>query len=296
MAADARSGESAIISSPIQGNLHDSAVCFRNIIFFLHLLVSTFFVDFWFSSVKATLHMEQNLSEHACWDSNGGASHKKNLKSISAQTRVRDSDTDNDCFDCNICLDSPHDPMVTLCGHLYCWPCIYKWLQVQSSSDESEQQQKCPVCKANISLTSLVPLYGRENSVSEARRTQMGLGIPRRPLPHSLNSLLTSAGASTSHLGQQLHPNYFQPQPYPFQYQQYFPHLYGGYTANGSPYHGGAPMTAFFSPMIGMFGEMVFARMFGISDANLFSYRYINSYPHNGGGTARMRRQEMQTV
>jgi len=31
-------------------------------------------------------------------------------------------------FDCNICLENVQDPVVTLCGHLYCWPCIYKWL------------------------------------------------------------------------------------------------------------------------------------------------------------------------
>ena len=29
-------------------------------------------------------------------------------------------------FDCNICLETAHDPVVTLCGHLYCWPCLYK--------------------------------------------------------------------------------------------------------------------------------------------------------------------------
>lgn len=33
-------------------------------------------------------------------------------------------------FDCHICFDSPNDPVVTPCGHLYCWSCIYKvgWL------------------------------------------------------------------------------------------------------------------------------------------------------------------------
>ncbi|VAI58924.1 unnamed protein product [Triticum turgidum subsp. durum] len=30
------------------------------------------------------------------------------------------------CFDCNICLDFAVEPVVTLCGHLYCWPCIYE--------------------------------------------------------------------------------------------------------------------------------------------------------------------------
>ena len=28
-------------------------------------------------------------------------------------------------FECNICLEIASDPVITLCGHLYCWPCIY---------------------------------------------------------------------------------------------------------------------------------------------------------------------------
>ena len=27
-------------------------------------------------------------------------------------------------FQCNICLHSAKEPVVTLCGHLYCWPCL----------------------------------------------------------------------------------------------------------------------------------------------------------------------------
>lgn len=29
-------------------------------------------------------------------------------------------------FECNICLELARDPVVTLCGHLYCWPCLYR--------------------------------------------------------------------------------------------------------------------------------------------------------------------------
>ena len=36
------------------------------------------------------------------------------------------SDPQNAYFACNICLELAQDPVVTQCGHLYCWPCIYK--------------------------------------------------------------------------------------------------------------------------------------------------------------------------
>lgn len=230
--------------------------------------------------------------EPACLDCNGVVSHKKNLKSVSAQTAI--SGRENDCFDCSICLESAHEPVVTLCGHLYCWPCIFRWLQVQNSSDELDQRPSCPVCKADISHTSLVPLYGRgtSSSDSEVKKAPMDLGIPRRPPPHSLNAMFNSSSASSSHAGQ-LHSNYFQPQSEPFHYQQYFPHLYRGYAANGSSYLGGAA-TSFSNPIIGMFGDMIFARIFGSSDANLLAYPYVNYYPHNGNSSLRMRRQEMQ--
>ena len=29
-------------------------------------------------------------------------------------------------FECNICLDAARDPVVTQCGHLYCWPCLHR--------------------------------------------------------------------------------------------------------------------------------------------------------------------------
>ncbi|GFH30751.1 RING-type domain-containing protein [Haematococcus lacustris] len=32
-------------------------------------------------------------------------------------------------FECNICLELASEPVVTLCGHLYCWPCLFRNLQ-----------------------------------------------------------------------------------------------------------------------------------------------------------------------
>lgn len=79
-------------------------------------------------------------------------------------------------FECNICFDLAQDPIVTRCGHLFCWPCLYKWLRFHSQAHE------CPVCKALIQEEKLVPLYGRGKSTTDPRsRSVPGVEIPSRP-------------------------------------------------------------------------------------------------------------------
>ncbi|KAI4389571.1 hypothetical protein MLD38_001785 [Melastoma candidum] len=83
---------------------------------------------------------------------------------------------DSSDFECNICFDLAQDPIVTLCGHLFCWPCLYKWLHLHSHSRE------CPVCKALVEEEKLVPLYGRGKSSSDPRTKSVpGVNIPHRP-------------------------------------------------------------------------------------------------------------------
>ncbi|KAG7024839.1 E3 ubiquitin-protein ligase RMA3, partial [Cucurbita argyrosperma subsp. argyrosperma] len=235
--------------------------------------------------------MEQNHSVH---ESEHDVSLKQNWRSVSEDA--------NGCFECNICLDSADDPVVTLCGHLYCWPCIYIWLHVQISSDEPENTQNCPVCKASITPSSLVPLYGRgtSNSDSESKKSHLGMAVPRRP-PPSMNALPHSNAASALHPSQQLHPNYIRssshPHPHqhqhPIYHQQYFPQAYSDIASYAPSYLGNAVITSLLNPTIGMFGETVFTRIFGSVDGNLLPYpTYNNSI--TGNGSSRMRRQEMQ--
>lgn len=76
-----------------------------------------------------------------------------------------DENSTNGCFDCNICLDFACEPVVTHCGHLCCWPCIYKWLHLQTDSLTSDDEHpQCPVCEACISSATIIPLYGREQA------------------------------------------------------------------------------------------------------------------------------------
>lgn len=211
-------------------------------------------------------------------------------RSISSPATI--SENENGCFECNICLDLAHDPVVTLCGHLYCWPCIYKWLQVEISSLDDPNPKKCPVCKANISYASLVPLYSGGTCCSDSEAK--GLVIPRRPAPSGLNTIITSTTTSTSQPNQLLHPNYVQSHSHEAVDRRHFPHSYGSYAANmSSSYFGGASTTSLFNPTVLML-EMVFSRMFGSTDSSSFAYPHVNSYPSTGDSSPRMRRHEMK--
>ncbi|XP_035476018.1 E3 ubiquitin-protein ligase RNF5 [Scophthalmus maximus] len=82
-----------------------------------------------------------------------------------------DRDRDRATFECNICLDTARDAVISMCGHLFCWPCLHQWLETRPS------RQQCPVCKAGISREKVIPLYGRGSSSQEDPR----LKTPPRP-------------------------------------------------------------------------------------------------------------------
>jgi len=74
-------------------------------------------------------------------------------------------------FECNICLDTARDAVVSMCGHLFCWPCIHQWLET------TPNRQVCPVCKAAINREKVVPLYGRGSTNQQDPREK----FPPRP-------------------------------------------------------------------------------------------------------------------
>ncbi|XP_020794939.1 E3 ubiquitin-protein ligase RNF5 [Boleophthalmus pectinirostris] len=81
------------------------------------------------------------------------------------------AETDRATFECNICLDTARDAVISLCGHLFCWPCLHQWLETRPS------RQQCPVCKAGISRDKVIPLYGRGSTSQDDPR----LKTPPRP-------------------------------------------------------------------------------------------------------------------
>ncbi|KAH9386746.1 E3 ubiquitin-protein ligase RNF5 [Nematocida major] len=60
-------------------------------------------------------------------------------------------------FDCSICMCDVEIPVVTQCGHLFCWGCIQGW---------SEKSSICPVCKATCSISAVIPIYSKGNTSS----------------------------------------------------------------------------------------------------------------------------------
>lgn len=215
--------------------------------------------------------MEQYFEEASMQINSFG---ENNRSSIGNWKSVLDAMAETHCdtsglFDCNICLETVKDPVVTLCGHLFCWPCIYKWLHFQDSSIEKQGQkrlQQCPVCKAEVSDATLVPLYGKGEThepSSKSKNPQLGIVVPRRPQgPACFDSPRTNS--------------YTTSQPVP----QFRP----GNSSDES--------NIYYAEMTGAFGEMVYARMFG-AITNL--YAYPNSYPLVWSSSPRIRRHILKT-
>ncbi|XP_042484237.1 uncharacterized protein LOC122064578 [Macadamia integrifolia] len=87
-------------------------------------------------------------------------------------------------FECNICLDVARNPVLTCCGHLFCWPCLYQWLHIHSDTKE------CPVCKGEVTDMNITPIYSRGNDTQESEKEdESGVKVPPRPHARRVESL-----------------------------------------------------------------------------------------------------------
>ena len=75
-------------------------------------------------------------------------------------------------FECTICLDTAKEPVLTKCGHMFCWPCIYNWLESKGG------KAKCPNCKNEITKNDLIPVYANDENKENTNRFK---NIPKRP-------------------------------------------------------------------------------------------------------------------
>eukprot|EP01103_Thecamoeba_quadrilineata_P009026 TRINITY_DN18731_c0_g1_i1.p1 TRINITY_DN18731_c0_g1~~TRINITY_DN18731_c0_g1_i1.p1 ORF type:complete len:181 (+),score=16.52 TRINITY_DN18731_c0_g1_i1:55-597(+) len=86
---------------------------------------------------------------------------------FNSSSTPKEEKTDTITFECDICFDVPSDPVVTICGHLFCWPCLFRWLEIHES---------CPVCKSPTNKEKVIPIYGRGKEQKDPRSK-----IPSRP-------------------------------------------------------------------------------------------------------------------
>ena len=121
-------------------------------------------------------------------------------------SRQPSAGTSSDVFDCNICLDTAMEPVITMCGHLYCWPCIYRWLELRR-----EESPFCPMCKADISPDRMIPVYGRGQARVDPRCATAAARLPpnRRRLRPLLGLLRRLCRPPWHEHGARPHPGHF---------------------------------------------------------------------------------------
>ena len=54
-------------------------------------------------------------------------------------------------YACNICKEEARAPVVTLCGHLFCWICLSEWFNNSANGGLS-----CPTCFRKINTKNEV--------------------------------------------------------------------------------------------------------------------------------------------
>ena len=117
------------------------------------------------------IHLVDQPFDGVSETSNGGVALDKTSKK--RKNVEKGGGGEGSVFDCSICLDLAKNPVVTCCGHLFCWPCLYRWLHLRSS-----QTKACPVCKGEVTDKNIIPIYGGENSFEDSSSTHQ---IPSRP-------------------------------------------------------------------------------------------------------------------
>ncbi|OVA13080.1 zinc finger protein [Macleaya cordata] len=107
------------------------------------------------------------------------------------EDKEKSNDDEMSFFDCNICFDMANDPVLTFCGHLFCWPCLYQWLHVYSRT------KLCPVCQAELTDANITPIYGRGNA-NDDKKMKSKLTVPPRPQARRVESFRQSIQRAVS--------------------------------------------------------------------------------------------------
>ena len=83
-------------------------------------------------------------------------------------------------FNCNICYHAANDLVVTTCSHLFCWPCLYTWLNFD------RQPCSCLVCRSHVTQDeNIIQVYqsGEDTSSHADDTNNNGATISPHPTP-----------------------------------------------------------------------------------------------------------------
>ncbi|KAH7365774.1 hypothetical protein KP509_18G045300 [Ceratopteris richardii] len=104
---------------------------------------------------------------------------------------VSGSPSDLSIFCCNICQELCYDPVVTFCGHIFCWPCLY--VSASTHAFPFKNIQLRPVYKKNAGDRT-IPIYScaKSSNIQFLAENFPGTQIPSRT---GTPSLACSPGA-----------------------------------------------------------------------------------------------------
>ncbi|XP_066591314.1 TNF receptor-associated factor 6-like isoform X2 [Prorops nasuta] len=118
------------------------------------------------------------------------ASHSKEVNTAAEESRIHDENVKSDLesrYECPICLTWLQDPVLTKCGHKFCYKCIFTWMEKEgprcpvddqtldeerdlfrdrcTTREMSQQRTNCPYNKSGC--TAKLFLVDMENHVKE---------------------------------------------------------------------------------------------------------------------------------
>ncbi len=113
---------------------------------------------------------------------NESASHNEDDGVQSTNTNRSESASHNEVgdgghhpFECYICYYPATQPVLTKCGHLFCWPCLFKWARTAKT---------CPVCRDIVTQSNIICLQTPgDKEEGSAAKADEDSGIPPRPTP-----------------------------------------------------------------------------------------------------------------
>ncbi|KAF7548788.1 hypothetical protein G7Z17_g6844 [Cylindrodendrum hubeiense] len=94
---------------------------------------------------------------------------------------------------CPICLSEPVAPRMAKCGHIFCLPCLIRFMNSSSSEEESKlgktvRWKKCPICEDSIYLQDVRPV--RFYAGQESPLPRVGDDVVLRLMARNANSTL----------------------------------------------------------------------------------------------------------